>query len=113
MATNYSRRRGETITIPVADTGATALGVSLVTARLRQLYPGRSAVGATGSDVANPVITYRPADTTFPVGWLLTLSAAASLAIASGHYQLDLKIDTGSGSFTITEPVILNLMEPA
>ena len=114
MATTlYTRYRGETITIGVADTGALPGGEALIASSLRPIAAGRSAPLATAPDAASMAIAYRPANGSFPVGWLLTLDAADCTALPSGSYLIDLKITDGTGAVTIMNPAIVMLAEPA
>jgi hypothetical protein len=113
VATLFARYRGETITIAVADTGAVPGGEALIASSLRAIPSGRNAPTPGSPDAASMVITYRPANASFPVGWLLTLDAADCGALAAGKYLLDLKITDGSGAVTITSPAMVMLAEPA
>ncbi|MDP9056398.1 MAG: hypothetical protein M3N34_03570 [Pseudomonadota bacterium] len=112
-ATLYTRYRGETITIGVADTGAQPGGEALIASSLRPIAAGRSAPVSTASDAASMAIAYRPANVSFPVGWLLTLDAADCTGLPSGNYLIDLKITDGTGAVTIMNPAIVMLAEPA
>ena len=111
--TLYTRYRGETITIGVADTGAQPGGEALIASRLRPIPAGRTAPIATARDAASMAITYRPANAGFPVGWLLTLDAADCAAVPSGKYLIDLRIIDETGAVTIINPAVVMLAEPA
>jgi len=114
MATTlYTRYRGETITIGVADTGALPGGEALMTSSLRSIAAGRSAPIATTPDAASMAIAFRPANGSFPIGWLLTLDAADCTVLPSGNYLIDLKITDETGAVTIMNPAIVMLAEPA
>ena len=112
-ATLFTRYRGETIVIAVADSGAQPGGQALVASGLRAIPAGRTAPLPTTRDAASMAIAYRPADAEFPAGWLLTLSAADSAALPSGNYLIDLKITDGLGAVTLTTPAVVMLAEPA
>lgn len=112
-STLYTRYRGETITIGVADTGAQPGGEALITSRLRPIPAGRAAPSPTAADAGSMAIAYRPANGSFPVGWLLTLNAADCAAVPSGNYLIDLRIIDATGAVTIINPAIVMLAEPA
>ncbi len=112
-ATLFTRYRGETITIAVADTGAQPGGEALMASSLRAILPGRAAPMPNSPDAAGMAITYRAANGRFPSGWLLTLNAADCAALPAGNYLIDLKITDGSGVVTITTPAVVMLAEPA
>lgn len=112
-ATLFTRYRGETIVIAVADSGAQPGGQLLVASSLRPIPAGRAAPSATARDAASMAIAYRAANGNFPVGWLLTLDAADCAALPPGNYLIDLKITDGSGTVTITNPAVVMLAEPA
>ncbi len=112
-ATLYTRYRGETISIGVADTGAQPGGEALVASALRPIPKGRYAPVPTAPDAALLTIAYRSANDRFPAGWLLTLDAADCGALPSGKYLIDLRITDASGAVTIINPAIVMLAEPA
>ncbi len=111
--TLYTRYRGETIIIGVADTGAQPGGEVLIASSLRPIPAGRAVPIPTAPDAASMTITYRNANDSFPVGWLLTLNAADCAAVPSGNYLIDLRITDDSGAVTISDPAIVMLAEPA
>ncbi len=112
-ATLYTRYRGETITIAVADSGAQPGGEAQIASRLRAIRSGRAAPMPGTPDAAGMAIAYRPANGSFPVGWLLTLDAADCAALPAGNYLIDLRITDGAGTVTITDPAVVMLAEPA
>ena len=112
-ATLFTRYRGETITIAVADTGAEPGGATLVASSMRPIAPGRAWPFPSAPDAASMAIAYRAANGSFPAGWLLTLDAAACSALPAGNYLIDLRITDSSGAVTITSPAIVMLAEPA
>jgi len=115
MATTvYTRQRGETIIISVADTGAVSGGESLVSAHIRQINGSLSTpVNPSQPVAASFVVTFKAADANFPIGWLLTLDATSCLALSAGNYKLDLKISDGLGGFIVTDPSYVVIQEPA
>ena len=112
-ATLFTRYRGETITIAVADTGALPGGAGQIASSLRALRPGRTAPLPGVPDSAGMAVSWRAANDAFPVGWLLTLAAADCPALPAGNYLIDLRITDGSGTVTITRPAVVMLAEPA
>ena len=112
-ATLYTRYRGETLTIAVADTGAQPGGEASIASALRPIPPGRGAPLPGTPDAASMAISFRSANTDFPVGWLLTLAAADCALLPSGDYLIDLRITDTSGAVTITAPAVVLLAEPA
>lgn len=112
-ATLFTRYRGETITIAVADTGAHPGGEALIASSLRPIASGRSRPISAAPDAATMTVAYRVANGGFPSGWLLTLDAADSAALPAGNYLIDLRIADSTGAVTITDPAIVMLAEPA
>jgi hypothetical protein len=112
-ATLYTRYRGETIVIAVADTGAQPGGEALIASSLRPIAPGRGSPLPSVPDAASLAIAYRVATSAFPAGWLLTLDAAECAALPAGNYLIDLRITDAIGAVTITNPAIVMLAEPA
>ena len=112
-STLYTRYRGETITIAVADSGAQPGGEAVIASSLRPIVPGHSAPLPTAPDAASMAIAYRDANARFPVGWLLTLDASDCAALPSGNYLLDLRITDNTGAVTIINPAVVMLAEPA
>jgi hypothetical protein len=112
-ATLFTRYRGETIMIAVADTGAQPGGEALIASSMRPIPAGRAAPMAAAPDAASMVIAYRPANADFPAGWLLTLAAADCAALPAGNYLIDLRITDGLGTVTITAPAVVMLAEAA
>lgn len=112
-ATLFARYRGETITIAVADTGALPGEEALVSSSLRAIPQGRAAPLPGTPAAARLAVAYRPANASFPIGWLLTLDAADCAALHPGTYLIDLRITDSTGAVTITDPAIVMLAEPA
>jgi len=112
MITTYTRQRGETILIPVADDGAIDGGETLITSKVRRVS------SPIGIDPDEPVagimsVTFRAADSELPDGWLLTLSAADCADLAFGPYRIDMKITDATGVVTITDHALIMIEEPA
>jgi hypothetical protein len=112
-ATLFTRYRGETITIALADTGAQPGGEALIASSMRPITSGRVAPMPTAPDAASMAIAYRAANGSFPVGWLLTLDAVSCATLPAGDYLIDLRINDGTGAVTITSPALVMLAEPA
>ena len=113
VATLYTRYRGETLTIGVADNEAQPGGEALISSSLRPIARGRNAPLASAPDAASLAISYRAANGLFPIGWLLTLDAGDCANLAAGNYLVDLRITEATGMVTIINPAVVMLAEPA
>ncbi len=103
--------RGETIGLALdALEGDPAL-VTAVTARLKPVGPGGSAVAAGTPAAASFAVTPRAAVGDEAAGWTLTVDASASAALKPGLYRADARLEVGSG-VVVTEAVTLRIVEP-
>lgn len=113
LPTIYTRQRGETILIAIADDGAVAGDETTLSANLRALLPGKSALARDQAIAATAQIFFRPADAIFPVGWTLMIDAATCLGLAVGRYLIDLKIPLGGGAYKTISSARIVITEPA
>ena len=106
-------QRGETVSF-LAGVVLGAVGdVSVLpTAKLKPMKAGRSAVpGPDVASVHNFTVTPSPAQGDVPAGWLITLTAAQTAALAAGTYVTDIRIAVAGGVY-ISEPVAFRLENP-
>ncbi len=109
--TPFAYQRGETVSLALDAVEGDPLTVSNVTAQLKAVPPGRTAVPAGAPVAASFIVTPRIATTEHPAGWTLTLSAPTSATLASGTYLADARLEI-AGGVVITESVAIRLREP-
>jgi len=112
MIKTFVFRRGADILVALDAVSGDLTSVTSLSARMRRLPPGRRTVDANAPVAATLSAHARDADGEIPAGWTFSLSAEESEALASGSYLLDAKLVMGSSSIT-TDPVIINIVEPA
>jgi hypothetical protein len=104
IMTTYTFQRGETVSLALDAVQGDPLTVTSVTAALKPLSAGRTMVDPGAAVAATFVVANRPG------GWTLTISAAASAALAAGTYLADAKLVV-AGQVTITEPVAVRMID--
>lgn len=109
--TIFTYQRGETISLALDAVEGDPASVGAVTAQLKYVPPGRTAVPAGALAAASFAVSTRAATSEFPAGWTLTISAAASAALSAGNYQADARLNVGTG-VVITDQIALRLKEP-
>jgi hypothetical protein len=106
----YIFQRGETISLALDALSGDPTGVTVITAQLKAVAPGRLSVAADAPVAANFAITPRAAAGEVPAGWTLTIPASASAALAAGFYAADARLEV-AGGVIITEQVALRIRD--
>jgi hypothetical protein len=108
--TPFTYQRGETITLALDAAEGDPLAVGAVTAQLKAVPPGRTAVPENSPVAASFSVSTRAATLEFPAGWTLSIPAGVSAALAPGTYLADARLEVGTG-IVITDPVIIRLRQ--
>ncbi len=108
--TPYVFQRGETVLLALDAVAGDPLTVTSVTAAMKPVAAGRSAVDPAAAVAATFAVTSRAAAGDIPAGWTLTLAAGASAAVPAGTYLADAKLIVGSG-VTITDTVAIRMVD--
>ena len=103
-------QRGETISLALDAVTGDPLSVTAISAAMKAVAPGRTSVSAAAPVAAAFNITPRSASGDVPAGWNLTVGAAQSALLPTGHYLADARIEVGGGVI-ITESIGITLRE--
>jgi hypothetical protein len=106
--TPYTFQRGETIVLALDAMTGDPLSVTAITAVMKAVPPGRSAVPDGAPVAATFSIAPRAAQADIPAGWTLTISAATSAGLTPGAYLADARLEVASGVIK-TEPVAIRI----
>lgn len=112
MIDTYSFKRGETIAVPLDIISGTKADVTSISASLKKLPLGRRTITPGTPVAAVCEVQDRDADGDIPAGWVMVVDAAVSESLSVGTYLLDARLLIGA-NYIITEPVFINLAEPA
>jgi hypothetical protein len=106
--TPFTFQRGETVSLALDAVTGDPLSVSAITAVLKAVPPGRTAVPQSAPVAATFAISPRAAAGDIAAGWTLTISAATSATLSPGAYAADARLVVGSGVI-VTEPVDIRI----
>lgn len=108
--TTFTFQRGETVSIALDAVQGDPLSVTAISAAMRPVAAGRSAIDPATPVAATFSVANRTAAGAIPAGWTLTLPAAVSGSLAAGTYLADAKLTIGGG-IAITEPVAIRMID--
>lgn len=108
--TPFVFQRGETITLALDAVSGDPATVALVTAQMKALPPGRTAIPAGAPVAASFAVAARAAEGDIPAGWTLTIAAPVSATLAAGAYLADARLDI-AGGVIVTEGVAIRIRE--
>lgn len=108
--TPYIFQRGETISLALDAVSGDPLGVSAISAQLKAVPPGRTAVPPGAPVAATFVVLPRAASGDVPAGWTLIISAATSAMLSAGAYLADARLEV-SGTVIVTDSVAIRVRD--
>jgi hypothetical protein len=108
--TPFVYQRGETISLALDAVSGDPAGVSIISAQLKAVPPGRTSVPAGAPVAASFTVAPRADSGGIPPGWTMTIPAATSAGLASGSYLADARLEV-AGGVIITESVALRLRD--
>jgi hypothetical protein len=108
--TPYSFQRGETLTLALDAISGDPLTVTGISAVLKAVPPGRTAVPDGTPVAAIFTISPRAAQGDIPPGWTLTIPAATSASLVAGAYLADARLEVGGGVI-VTVPVAIRIRQ--
>jgi hypothetical protein len=106
----YIFQRGETVSLALDVLSGDPIAVSVITAQLKAVTPGRLSVAPDAPVAASFTITPRAAVDDLPAGWTLTISASTSATLAAGFYAADARLEV-AGGVIITDQVALRIRD--
>lgn len=109
----YPLKRSGTFTAYLDDIDGIAPMIASVTMQLR---PGLKLMGRADPDAtvsAELEVSWREAEGDSPAGWTGKIDAAASATIPLGYHILDARLKFIGGDEILTEPVQIDVVEPA
>lgn len=108
--TPYIFQRGETMSLALDAVTGDPASVSVITAQLKAVPPGRTTVPAGAAAAASFSIVSRAAAGEVPPGWTLTIPAATSAMLAPGAYLADARLEI-AGGVIVTESVAIRIRQ--
>ncbi len=108
--TPYLFQRGETISLALDALSGDPLSVSVISASMKAVAPGRNVVDAAAPVAATFTIAPRGASGDIPAGWNLTVAANVSAGLPPGTYLADAKITAGGGVI-ITDTIAVRIQQ--
>ena len=108
----YLFQRGETILMAIDINAGDGDAVTIISADLRKLAPGRMGLERTAPVAASFTLTQRAAVGDVAAGWDAEISADDCLALTSGLYMTDVRMTIG-GKVVVDDPICIQITEPA
>jgi hypothetical protein len=106
--TPYTFQRGETISLALDVVTGDPLSVTSISAVMKAVPPGRTAVPQGAPVAATFSISPRVSQGDISPGWTLTLPAATSASLSPGAYLADARLEV-AGGVIVTEPVAIRI----
>lgn len=112
MKAAYAFKRGETISLSLDLVEGESEEIASIEASLRRISPGAEELQPDDRVYGDFDIVWRPSTSSEVAGWTLTYMDEDSELLDLGYYEIDARLEVGSG-LQISNSVVIRIIEPA